>query len=161
MACNLLLCGGKISSDLDCLSSKPYLDPPVSGGGRRGLLLSKPQSEERLRSTGLQSKKPPPNFHRTRCSANRNHLGVSHLSANRWSLQIQTQILTPHFSNIYWPPRKPGLQHKSKSRLDVNSTPIKSHSKIQDWGEKKKNFPPFEARIKHSQQRCGRMRAHK
>lgn len=106
--------------------------PPIRGGGR-GSLLSLPQSEERLRSTGLRSQKHPLNFQLTRRGANRNHLDVSHPSANRWSFQIQTQILTLHFCSVYRPTRKPGLRHSSKSRLDASGAPIKSPSKIHDW----------------------------
>lgn len=93
-------------------------------------------SFERGRSKGLQNQEHPLNFQLTRRSATRNHLGISYLSANRWSFQIQTQILTLHFSYIYRPTRKLGLWHSSKSRLVASGAPIKSHSKIHNWEKK-------------------------
>lgn len=57
-----------------------------------------------------RTQKHPLKFQLTRRGTNRYHLGLSDRSANRWSFQIQTQILTLHFSYIYWLTRKPRLR---------------------------------------------------
>lgn len=81
-----LLCEWKINP---CLSSKLYLDLPIRGGGQ-GSMVSMPQSEESLCSTGLQNRKHFLNYQLIRCGTNRNHLSISHLLANHWPFQIQT-----------------------------------------------------------------------